>query len=354
MIPKDSDTDETKRRKQKARSKRYGIEVLEGEGERLSFPPGWPNALEDYGDPVNLKYPMRGKGRALNSRVRFKQFGDRYKHESSKKIVHTRIVERLLSLGINVTRKEGDKLDDLLPSRLKDKIPVVKQDSFKPPVSVANQAKLGLELRREFGRGGTEVGVARARDLANRKGISLDTIGRMVSYFARHAVDAEAKGSESRGFWKKPSNPSAGWIAWLLWGGDSGRRWCNSIWRKERKALVDSIYVDKSFGSDSGAILERAREIQLLVDSHKDLSGWCSLVRLSKSSAIVQDQVCGRFYSISLSCNEGKFRLGKAVEVVQTFSEASSLVQKKDSDFFYVESEAPQETKAVEWNSILL
>ena len=44
-------------------------------------------------------------------------------------------------------------------------------DGFTPPQAVRNNAKRGLELRREFGRGGTEVGVARARDLSNGKSI---------------------------------------------------------------------------------------------------------------------------------------------------------------------------------------
>lgn len=110
-------------------------------------------------------------------------------------------------------------------------------DRFKPPKTVANNAKKGLELRREFGRGGTSVGVARARDLMNRKELGLDTIARMVSFFARHAGNADAKGSESSGFWGREGNPSAGWIAWLLWGGDAGRRWAESIWRQHKKSV---------------------------------------------------------------------------------------------------------------------
>ena len=39
----------------------------------------------------------------------------------------------------------------------------------KPTEAMANNAKRGLEWREEFGRGGTEVGVARARDLINRR-----------------------------------------------------------------------------------------------------------------------------------------------------------------------------------------
>lgn len=102
-------------------------------------------------------------------------------------------------------------------------------DGFVPPQGVRNNAKRGLELRREFNRGGTEVGVARARDLSNGKSIPLQTIRRMVSYFARHEVDKKGEG------WGDASNPSAGYIAWLLWGGDAGKSWANSISERESK-----------------------------------------------------------------------------------------------------------------------
>ena len=88
-----------------------------------------------------------------------------------------------------------------------------------PTKAMAGNAARGLELRRKFGRGGTAVGVARARDISNRANLSDRTILKMHSYFARHAVDSSAPG------WGDASAPSAGWIAWLLWGGDSGKTW---------------------------------------------------------------------------------------------------------------------------------
>lgn len=103
-------------------------------------------------------------------------------------------------------------------------------EGFKPPQTVARAAAKGLELRREFGRGGTDVGVARARDLSNGKNISWDTVKRMVSYFARHEVDKQGAN------WGNESNPSAGYIAWMLWGGDPGRRWAEGIYEREKKA----------------------------------------------------------------------------------------------------------------------
>ena len=99
-------------------------------------------------------------------------------------------------------------------------------DGFSPPAEVRANAKRGLELRKKYNRGGTEVGVARARDLSNGATISLDTVKRMVSYFARHEVDKQGEG------WGKDS---AGYIAWLLWGGDAGRAWANRIAKENEK-----------------------------------------------------------------------------------------------------------------------
>jgi len=83
---------------------------------------------------------------------------------------------------------------------------------LKPTQTMANNAKRGLGLRKEYGRGGTEVGVARARDLMNRSNLSPRTVQRMYSYFSRHEVDKQGKGWNSN----EEGYPSAGLIAWLL------------------------------------------------------------------------------------------------------------------------------------------
>lgn len=99
------------------------------------------------------------------------------------------------------------------------------EESFEPTNEMAAEAELGLKWREEYGRGGTEVGVARARDISNKRNLSLDTIQRMNSYFSRHEIDKEAIGWEDgeEGF------PTAGRIAWQLWGGDAGRDWAKRI-----------------------------------------------------------------------------------------------------------------------------
>jgi HK97 family phage prohead protease len=99
---------------------------------------------------------------------------------------------------------------------------------FTPPMGVRKEAAKGLEWRNKFNRGGTAVGVARARDLSNGTNISPDTARRMASYFARHQVDKKGQGFQpgEDGF------PSAGRIAWALWGGDPGQAWANKLTRQ--------------------------------------------------------------------------------------------------------------------------
>lgn len=104
----------------------------------------------------------------------------------------------------------------LSPARIPRTFKPMTDIDLKPTQEMAANAARGLELREKHGRGGTEVGVARARDLKNRANLSPETVRRMDSFFARHAVDKEGEG------WGKDS---AGWIAFLLWGGEAGKDW---------------------------------------------------------------------------------------------------------------------------------
>ena len=101
--------------------------------------------------------------------------------------------------------------------------------NFIPPASVAKEAAKGLLLHDKFKKGGTAVGIARARDLKDRRNLSKSTIFRMASYFARHEVDKQGKD-----FYNK-EKPSKGYIAWLLWGGDVGWIWALNLKSKIKK-----------------------------------------------------------------------------------------------------------------------
>jgi len=95
--------------------------------------------------------------------------------------------------------------------------------SYVPNNAMAANAKQALEVRASkppSQRGMTAVGLARARDIQNKKPLSEETVRRMKAYFDRHEVDK--KGST----W---SEKGKGWQAWQGWGGDEGRTWANAI-----------------------------------------------------------------------------------------------------------------------------
>ena len=96
---------------------------------------------------------------------------------------------------------------------------------YKPTQEMADEAQRGLDWRSEFGRGGTAIGIARGRDIANRRNLSEDTVRRMKSFLARHEVDKQGEGFSPG----EPGYPSNGRIAWALWGGDPAVGWSNRI-----------------------------------------------------------------------------------------------------------------------------
>lgn len=106
---------------QQERSKKYGIEVVKYSA--LQPASGDPTSDEDFGDPVNYKFPLGDKAQASNARVRFKQFANEiYSDSKGKNIVHERIVRKELALGITPSFDAKDALDAALPEDIKAKI----------------------------------------------------------------------------------------------------------------------------------------------------------------------------------------------------------------------------------------
>jgi hypothetical protein len=144
------------------------------------------------------------------------------------------------------------------------------ETSFLPPKGVQEAARRGLELRREHRRGGTAVGVARARDLANGRRVSISTIKRMVNYFVRHQKDMTVPKNRDR---SAPGYPGAGRIAWLLWGGDSGQQWANTInerYEREREREKASKRVGIYKADESKRIVYGVVLDPYIIDAHDD------------------------------------------------------------------------------------
>ena len=124
------------------------------------------------------------------------------------------------------TPRELKKDKDITPEEAAKRLEL-SSESYTPPQSAVNNAKRGLELRKKYGRGGLspaeaksqgiDSGVTRARKIASGK-VSRHDVRRM-SAFNRH----RSNNNPSK---KMPDGgPTAGTIAWLLWGGTSGVNW---------------------------------------------------------------------------------------------------------------------------------
>lgn len=104
---------------------------------------------------------------------------------------------------------EVDEEEEEVIEGEEDEIKSIANIDLVPNDTMVNNARRGLELRKKYKRGGTAVGVARARDIANKKRLSPSTVARMVSFFARHGVN---KGKDKL----DNGEPSNHYIAWCL------------------------------------------------------------------------------------------------------------------------------------------
>jgi len=133
--------------------------------------------------------------------------------------------------------KEGVTKEDIDTDNLKQEFKDLQDIDTKPTKGMVEEAEKGLEWRREYNRGGTQVAVARATNIKNGDNLSFDTIKRMNSFFARHEVDKKAEGFNPG----EDGYPSAGRIAWSLWGGDSGQSWA-----KKKVKEIENVRDDLS------------------------------------------------------------------------------------------------------------
>ena len=141
-----------------------------------------------------------------------------------------------------------------------------------PTGGMVEEAKRGLAWRKEHNRGGTAVGVARANSIIAKENLSISTIKRMYSFFSRHEVDKQGQGF-SQG---EKGYPSAGRIAWALWGGDAGFSWS----KKKRQQIITEE--DKEFSlqthvesiEDAKALSGKVKEgLKKKVEDHNEKHG---------------------------------------------------------------------------------
>lgn len=155
---------------------------------------------------------------------------------------------------------------------------IEKAKSFQTTQAMKNAARRGLELREKWKRGGLDTrqaasegvgsGVARARDIIEGS-LSLDSVKRMSAFFSRHEKNFRPDVKESDG------GPTAGTIAFYLWGGSSGRAWSNAIVNREEKVNKFSINVTEQLTKATEPFLKQVTYVAMranTTDAHGDFT----------------------------------------------------------------------------------
>jgi HK97 family phage portal protein len=149
-----------------------------------------------------------------------------------------------------------------------------------PPAQVAANAERALAVRETkppSQRGMTPVGIARARDLANRVALSEDTVRRMVAYFERHQSDKQGETWDEQG---------KGWQAWQGWGGDEG--WA---WAKRKVGEFDRARGTKAAGCNCKRHAKNTSARELWLDTHDEFAGHPMLtLKASPTGELVDDE----------------------------------------------------------------
>ena len=163
------------------------------------------------------------------------------------------------------------------------------EDSYVPNDRMAANARRALEVRASkppSQRGMTAVGLARARDIQNKKPLSEETVRRMKAYFDRHEIDKQGSTWDEQG---------KGWQAWQGWGGDAGQTWANAIvGRLNKQRIENAAQPDK-------VQFSAATEIQLAIKHPPaNANDWLTAVEQyrkeldKRSAAHVQPFVLGK------------------------------------------------------------
>lgn len=170
------------------KSRKYGMDLPIGT---------WMGAVKVNNDDVWNNYVKTGKVKGFSIEGYFADKMERPKD----------------SVGMSKEEQEASEIIETLTAMFTE------LESYADyPDAVSNNAKRGIELNDKVNnKCATQVGKVRARQLADKEAISIDTIKRMYSYLSR-----------AEEYYDEGDTEACGTISYLLWGGKAGLRWSES------------------------------------------------------------------------------------------------------------------------------
>ena len=108
----------------------------------------------------------------------------------------------------------------------------------------------------------------------------------MKAFFDRHAVDRQAEN------WGNPNDPSAGYVAHLLWGGDAGYSWARARVRQinaadKKKSITKQESMQISFDQADEDAIRALQSDQVQTNNYNELS----TVLATKLNQVIADSI---------------------------------------------------------------
>jgi hypothetical protein len=194
---------------------------------------------DDEGNPVNVisafiddRLDTRNAIRSLDAKIRIFDPAQIAGKTSGKASLASYSLGEAIAIA---TEQSTDALAEIIDYLA---VSSTSRESIEVPQFIRDNAKRGLEMNKEGygGDGLTDKTKAEARDMANGK-VTLGKCVRMAAWFARHKPDTKADGFKNK---KSADYPSAGLVAWLLWGGDSNGSMRAAEWAEKQVARYES------------------------------------------------------------------------------------------------------------------
>lgn len=206
------------------------------------------------------------------------------------------------------------------------------------PQAAVNNAKRGIKLNSEVNnKCATDVGKQRAQQIANKRGLSFDTIKRTYSYLSR----AEE--------YYDPSDPKAcGTISYLLWGGKSMKAWCErKIKQIENNYESKQDTMEKTF---TEKVKDALINFGLLSEKVEEVSEVTATPELETevTDTVEETTVAENATTEELSAEESGEAIAQAAEKFE--EQRDELVKEfsaKEADFTHALAELAEEVKAL-------
>lgn len=172
--------------KEKDKTNLYGMDLPLG---------SWVGSMKVYNDEVWEEYVKTGAVKGFSIEGYFADKADRPQDKFKDELKEIEAGKKLLQIKKSIIEYQLETYNDY-------------------PDSASNNAKKAIKYKEENdAKCGTKVGWTRARQLADKKNISRETIARMAS-FNRHKQHKDI-----------PYDEGCGGLMWDAWGGTSGVNW---------------------------------------------------------------------------------------------------------------------------------